>query len=181
MLFTQRSPIGLLAAIASLTQVHASPIAEAGSDLVPIQSEVLAIDGLSNATITWYGEDSSFLTKRSPSLAARGCGSNDVFCATNHHASNTLCRTLVNTFNGATYGIPPAPRAVCLSGSDGQCCVSWSAVVQNLGASELFSAAQKTYNQCSNYITSGVSGYTTNTQLNGVCLHQCLSNQPGGC
>jgi hypothetical protein len=77
-------------------------------------------------------------------------------------------------------GVPESPRAICLDMGFGQCCISWSKPVPGLVYNNLYSAAEAVRDGCFG-LSNRISGYAENTSLNGVCLHQCFSNQPGGC
>ncbi|KAJ7056269.1 hypothetical protein C8F01DRAFT_367600 [Mycena amicta] len=112
-------------------------------------------------------------------LNARACGTNNVTCSTAHTASTSICSQLVNSLDTGT-SIGNSPRSICLGqSSSNQCCVSWSAAVGTMPESDLFSAAQKTFNGCWSAVSG--SGLARNVNLDGVCVTQCLSNRPDGC
>jgi hypothetical protein len=178
MMFTAKLLVSLISMM-SLAQIHASPITEAETGLIVLQTDERAD---LNGTITWYGEGSNHKRTELAEFSSAACGTNDVKCATNQLAPGFTCQTLINTVrtNGAG-GVPESPRAVCLNSAQGQCCISWSKAVPGLVYNNLYSAANSVFNGCIGLTNPSVSGFTENTSLNGVCLHQCLSNRPGGC
>lgn len=53
----------------------------------------------------------------------RRCGSNQVTCNNVHAAYTSVCSALISTLGNA--GVSTSPRAICLSQSGNQCCISW--------------------------------------------------------
>ncbi|KAJ7615956.1 hypothetical protein FB45DRAFT_680231, partial [Roridomyces roridus] len=71
-----------------------------------------------------------------------------------------------------------SPRSICQTVNGNQCCVSWANAVSGLIQLDLVSAANDVLNDCGG---NDISGLTRNTNLNGICTTQCLSNRPSGC
>ncbi len=120
--------------------------------------------------------------KRSPAALERRCGSNQVECYGSHVASTSTCAQLIVSVVGprAQTPIPSSPRSFCLTGSGGQCCISWANVVNNAVYKDLVSSAMAVNDQCQNS-AGQVSGLTRDTLIGSTCTTQCLSGRPDGC
>lgn len=108
---------------------------------------------------------------------ARRCGSNQVACDSSHMAYTSVCSALMNTLSNT--GVNTSPRALCLTQSGNQCCISWGNVVPGLLQSDLWNGANNARNVCGG--GGLVSAVVHDTSLHGVCTNQCLSNRPTGC
>lgn len=107
----------------------------------------------------------------------RRCGSNQVVCDGSNMAYTSVCNALISTLSGA--GVSTSPRAICLSQSGNQCCISWGNVVPGLVQNSLYNAANNARNGCGG--GGLVSAVVRDVSLHGVCTNQCLSNRPTGC
>ncbi|EJD46708.1 hypothetical protein AURDEDRAFT_63094 [Auricularia subglabra TFB-10046 SS5] len=164
----------LLVASFVAAQAYATPMPVAA----PEELVVLATKDTSFGTLTYYGLAPG-ANATTPALAvARRCGSNDVTCSGYNIPSARVCASLISSLraNGGTPW-PASPRSVCLS-SGSTCCVSWHDPVPGLVEGYLIGAADAAFNAC---VVDGLSGATTNTNLNGVCTRQCLSDRATGC
>ncbi|EJD46680.1 hypothetical protein AURDEDRAFT_46913, partial [Auricularia subglabra TFB-10046 SS5] len=108
---------------------------------------------------------------------ARACGSNDVKCDGGHVPPVNTCVDLINSVRDNGRVLSKSPRSICLS-NGGTCCISWRDVVPDFPEAFLYNAAVAAHNTC---VFNGLSGATENTNLNGVCTRQCLSNRATGC
>lgn len=165
----------LFAALAAFA-VNATPTPEA-----PTSEELVILDTreTSFGTLTYYGRTASANTTASaPALTSRSCGSNDVTCDGSNVPNASTCKSLIASLsaNGNTR-LPITPFSVCLN-SGGTCCVSWHDLAGNLQEKHLVNAANAAYNGC---VVRGLSGATSNTNLEGTCTRQCLSNRPDNC
>lgn len=88
-----------------------------------------------------------------------------------------VCLALISTLSGA--GVSTSPRAICLSQSGNQCCISWGNVVPGLVQNSLYNGANNARNGCGGGVL--VSAVVRDVNLHGVCTNQCLSNRPSGC
>ncbi|GKT52492.1 uncharacterized protein ColSpa_12673 [Colletotrichum spaethianum] len=137
-------------------------------------------------TATWYGDaEDSPISKRAPENEAtslnRRCGSNAVTCSGSHQGPASACAQLIVSIAGPRSGqsVPSSPRSFCLTGSGGNCCVSWANPLSNAYYSQLVPAAQKVNNQCQS--GGWVSGLSRDTLIGNTCTTQCLSDRPNGC
>ncbi|KAJ4390440.1 hypothetical protein N0V85_007222 [Neurospora sp. IMI 360204] len=148
---------------------------------VPAEDGLIIIEQteIEDGTITWYGEESTPITARSPLSPElhKRCGSNAVTCSGSHKAYAPVCTNLIN--NLSTQSIPQSPRSVCLTQGGNQCCISWANVVQDAQFWYLQSAASKALNGCVS--NSYVSGLTRDTLIGNTCTTQCLSDRASGC
>ncbi|KAF7350039.1 hypothetical protein MVEN_01305600 [Mycena venus] len=153
-------------------QTRASPVADA-SDLV-----VLSTQETANGTITIWGY-SDGASKRADTLEKRQCGGNAITCSGSHTADINSCRQLISSLSSNSgSGVGTSPRSICTTQNGNQCCVSWADAVSGLTQGDLVDAAQEILNDCGG---SSVSGLSRDTDLNGVCTTQCLSNRADGC
>ncbi|KAK2594578.1 hypothetical protein QQS21_007708 [Conoideocrella luteorostrata] len=171
MLFSKRA-LFLAGALSHLAS--AIPAPDVPADLV-----VLEQFETEHGTATWYG--SAGPEKRAPVDLERRCGSNAVTCSGSHQGSASTCAQLIVSIVGprAQTPIPASPRSFCLSGSGGNCCVSWSQVVNNAVYGDLVSAAKAVNNQCQS--NGKVSGLARDVLVGSTCTTQCLSDRPNGC
>ncbi|KAJ7505963.1 hypothetical protein B0H11DRAFT_1850562 [Mycena galericulata] len=154
-------------------QAHASPVADDASDLVLLSTQETA-----NGTITIWGYPND-ASEHTVGLEKRQCGSNAVTCSGSNTADVNSCRQLISSLrSNAGQGLGTSPRSICTTQNGNQCCVSWANAVSGLTQGNLVNAAQDVLNTCAG---STVSGLTRNTNLNGVCTTQCLSNRATGC
>ncbi|KAJ7740787.1 hypothetical protein B0H14DRAFT_2989875 [Mycena olivaceomarginata] len=154
-------------------QARASPVADGASDLVLLSTQETA-----NGTLTFWGYPDG-ASKRAVGLEKRQCGSNAVTCSGSHTADVNSCRQLISSLrsNGGQ-GVGTSPRSICTTQNGNQCCVSWADAVSGLTQGNLVNAAQAVLNDCAG---STVSGLSRDTNLNGVCTTECLSNRATGC
>ncbi|EJD40233.1 hypothetical protein AURDEDRAFT_115903 [Auricularia subglabra TFB-10046 SS5] len=144
--------------------------------LVAIKTEVTPVGEL-----VFYGlpQGVDNTTALKPGDVHKRCGTDIVHCDGVHAVPNAdPCGALI--YGGLQYNndiLPDAARAICVT-THGMCCISWSKPTYALRNSALFYAAVKTFGGC---VVHGASGRTTDTNLNGVCAVQCLSNRPDGC
>ncbi|EJD46735.1 hypothetical protein AURDEDRAFT_63018 [Auricularia subglabra TFB-10046 SS5] len=155
-------------------QAYATPTPVAATE----ELVVLGTKDTSFGKLTYYGPAPSANSTTAAVTVARRCGSNDVTCSGYNIPSASVCASLISSLrtNGGTPW-PASPRSICLS-SGSTCCVSWHDPVPGLVEGYLIGAADAAFNAC---VTDGLSGATTNTNLNGVCTRQCLSDRPTGC
>jgi hypothetical protein len=134
-------------------------------------------------TLTVYGAapDSAAEAAFTPVLDSRQtCGSRTFTCYGSHAPAVGPCSQLISiTRNDPNRVLSLSPRSICLNSGGTQCCISWSAPVQNLRQGSLTNAAQLVLDRCVSDL--GQSGLTRNTDLQGTCATQCLSNRPDGC
>ncbi|KAJ7613212.1 hypothetical protein FB45DRAFT_759295 [Roridomyces roridus] len=164
-------------------QVQGSPAAanSDGGDLV-----ILSTQETPTGTITIWGvPDGSSSSKRTEADSAsvpikkRQCGTNNVTCSGSHTADRNACLQLVGSLSANSgQGVGVAPRSICQTVNGNQCCVSWANPVSGLTQGQLVNSANDVLNDCSG---NDISGLTRNTNLNGICTTQCLSNRPSGC
>ncbi|KAJ6528447.1 hypothetical protein B0H19DRAFT_969072 [Mycena capillaripes] len=153
-------------------QARASPVADA-SDLVLLSTQEAA-----NGTITFWGYPDG-ASERAVGALEKRCGTNDITCSGSHAADVNSCSQLISSLrNHAGQGVGTSPRSICISQNGNQCCVSWANPVSGLTQNDLVNAAQKIFNDCGGNTKSGLS---RNTNLNGVCTTECLSDRPTGC
>ncbi|KAJ7795114.1 hypothetical protein B0H14DRAFT_2920986 [Mycena olivaceomarginata] len=148
-------------------QARASPVADDASDLVLLSTQETA-----NGTLTFWGYPDG--------ASKRACGNNAVTCSGSHTADVNSCRQLISSLSsngGQAWGVP-SPRSICTTQNGNQCCVSWADAVSGLTQGNLVNAAQAVLNDCAG---STVSGLSRDTNLNGVCTTECLSNRATGC
>ncbi|KAJ7456484.1 hypothetical protein FB451DRAFT_1276107 [Mycena latifolia] len=173
MRFSNLSAAAVLAVAAGL--VHAAP-----TDTYPglVISKIVSM-GEYNLTYWSDAPGGNSITNRD-ALAGRACsGTNDVTCSGSHKAEGGICQQLVNSLNsnsGTVIG--DSPRSICLGQGGNECCVSWSAAVGAMPQGDLFTAANKIFQDC---FGSTISGLARNVNLNGGCVTECLSNRPTGC
>jgi hypothetical protein len=178
MLFT---PTGLTAALTLLlTSVCALPTTDTAAN----PFKILLSEKVPAGTLIWYGyetETTSSLSRSLASLLPRACGTNNVFCDTNHSADAQVCANLISTLSQfGSDSVPQSPRSICLIGNAGaRCCVSWANAVPGLVKSNLVNAATAALNGCRT--PNAVSALTRNTLLQSTCTTQCLSDRPNGC
>ncbi|KAJ7754727.1 hypothetical protein B0H14DRAFT_3166462 [Mycena olivaceomarginata] len=162
-------------------QARASPVADDASDLVLLSTQETA-----NGTLTFWGYPDG-ASKRAVGLEKRQCGNNAVTCSGSHTADVNSCRQLISSLssNGGQgvgketdTGQKRPPRSICTTQNGNQCCVSWADAVSGLTQGNLVNAAQAVLNDCAG---STVSGLSRDTNLNGVCTTECLSNRATGC
>ncbi|EJD50783.1 hypothetical protein AURDEDRAFT_47322, partial [Auricularia subglabra TFB-10046 SS5] len=161
-----------LAAIA--TVVCAAPAAPDGN-LVVIKTE----DSL-HGPLVFYGlPGGTNETVAARGLTERACGTNNVQCSGSNVPNRQACSNLIASLNtnGGT-GVGNSPRSICQTTNGNQCCVSWADVASGLTEGELVPAANAVFNGC---VVNGQSGVSRNTDLNGVCTTQCLSDRATGC
>ncbi|KAF8144969.1 hypothetical protein K438DRAFT_1735693 [Mycena galopus ATCC 62051] len=163
--------IALVLLALAFFQARASPVVEDASDLV-----VLSTQETANGTITVWGyADGAF----ERAVEKRQCGGNAVTCSGSHTADVNSCRQLISSLSSsAGSGLGTSPRSLCVTQSGNQCCVSWADAVSGLVQGDLVNAAVAVFNDCAG---STVSGLSRDTNLNGVCTTECLSNRPTGC
>ncbi|EJD46683.1 hypothetical protein AURDEDRAFT_63090 [Auricularia subglabra TFB-10046 SS5] len=164
--------VGLLVTSAYGIPEPRTTAAAAGEKLVVIKTE----DTPTGKLVT-YGTAGGISDAAVPGALA--CGSNDVVCDSSNVPSSDACSNLLNVLNSnGGVQLDPTARSICQSANGFQCCVSWASNVSGLHVGDLVSAASKSYNSC---VVNGRSARTLNTNLNGVCTVQCLSNRPDGC
>ncbi|KAH8755112.1 hypothetical protein F5883DRAFT_430934 [Diaporthe sp. PMI_573] len=152
---------------------------ESGQTLVLLSSESVPAGNL-----TIWGVPDNDITA-SPDIADdvahpavdRRCGSNQVTCDSAHAAYTSVCSALIGTLGNA--GVSTSPRAICLSQSGNQCCISWGNEVPGLVQGDLRNGANNARDRCGG--GGLVSAVVRDTNLHGVCTNQCLSNRPTGC
>ncbi|EJD50239.1 hypothetical protein AURDEDRAFT_112316 [Auricularia subglabra TFB-10046 SS5] len=163
----------ILAALA-VFQVQAAP-APGDEALVVVKTE----DSI-HGPLVFYGlPGTANETVAARGLTERACGTNNVQCSGRHVPDNQACQNLINALNansGSSVG--NSPRSICLTTNGNQCCVSWAKVAPGLTQGILVSAANAVQNDC---VVNGQSGLSRNTNLNGICTTQCLSNRATGC
>ncbi|EJD46695.1 hypothetical protein AURDEDRAFT_62926 [Auricularia subglabra TFB-10046 SS5] len=161
----------LVAALLAFKAAGAAVTVPETEELVVISSEITPV-----GTLTYYGlaAGSANITN----AVTSACGSNNLKCDGGHVPNANLCNNLIDSLsNDGGRSVAPSPRSICLS-NGGTCCVSWHNVVPGLVQGHLVNAARDAYNGC---VTHGFSGATDDTNLNGICTRQCLSNRPDGC
>ncbi|KAJ7622191.1 hypothetical protein FB45DRAFT_980575 [Roridomyces roridus] len=164
----------ILAAIAVLHgQVHASPAAGMPEETPSGTITIWGVpDGVPNSKRTTADSAAVPIEKRQ-------CGSNNVNCSGSHTADRNACIQLVGSLSANSgQGVGVAPRSICQTVNGNQCCVSWANPASGLTQGELVSGANAVLNGCGG---NAISGLTRNTNLNGICTTQCLSNRPNGC
>ncbi|KAJ7609882.1 hypothetical protein FB45DRAFT_340093 [Roridomyces roridus] len=167
----------VLTALAFFQAARASPVNN--GELVLLSTEETA-----TGTITIWGiPDADTSAKReaalTPTQQKRQCGSNNVTCSGDHTADTNSCQQLINSLSSNSgQGVGTSPRSICQSVNGNQCCVSWADPVSGLTQGDLVSAAQEVLDDCGG---NSVSGLSRNTNLNGICTTQCLSNRADGC
>ncbi|KAF8183557.1 hypothetical protein K438DRAFT_1599517 [Mycena galopus ATCC 62051] len=154
-----------------LLQARASPASDV-SDLVVLSTEETA-----HGTITIWGYPNG-ASKRTDTLEKR-CGGNAITCSGSHTADVNSCRQLISSLqSNSGQGVGTSPRSICVTQNGNQCCISWANAVSGLTQGNLVNAAQQILNDCAG---STVSGLSRDTNLNGVCTTECLSNRATGC
>ncbi|KAF8183564.1 hypothetical protein K438DRAFT_1907972 [Mycena galopus ATCC 62051] len=163
----------LVVSALALFRARASPASDA-SDLVVLSTQETA-DG---ATITIWGYPNG-ASNRADTLEKRQCGGNAITCSGSHTADVNSCNQLISSLNNNSgQGLGTSPRSICATQNGNQCCVSWADAVSGLTQGDLVNAAQQILDDCGG---SSVSGLSRDTDLNGVCTTECLSNRATGC
>ncbi|KAK1750060.1 hypothetical protein QBC47DRAFT_439153 [Echria macrotheca] len=133
-----------------------------------------------HGTLVWYAHAATPEPEpESDGKLNKRCGSNKVECDNSHVPRAELCAILLNDLEEAYFDLRTNPRSLCLSQGADRCCVSWSKTVNGLNGAHLHTAASQVFSTCVWYRAK--SGLTRDTNLNGVCVTQCLSNRPDGC
>jgi len=186
--FTLTTALLLAAAGTGLAAPTTSQAAE-----VPAGLQILRVDPQPDGgVITWYGDSATEGTtpneEANPAVINKRCGSNQIECHTSHLAWYSNCLALTVNLNDNQGTMPTSPRSVCLAGPISYleampCCISWSKDAPGARKSHFYNAAFDTYNSCRDWQYGGyrVSGKSKDTNINGVCLTQCLSGRPDGC
>ncbi|EJD46682.1 hypothetical protein AURDEDRAFT_184239 [Auricularia subglabra TFB-10046 SS5] len=177
----------LIITLLATTRAYAAALAPAPSPSPTIPTGTTSLTGRLIALLTvdsragkltYYGLNASLPVLLEIGGLRKRCGSNAVGCDGSNVPKTAPCASLIyGAVQDDTDVLPDWVRAICLN-SNGQCCISWGAPTSGLRISTLYKAANKTFNSC---VTNGKSGYTRDTNLNGVCTDQCLSNRPDGC
>jgi len=164
----------------------AAPATSQAAAEVPAGLQILRVipqpDG---AVVTWYGDSATEGTtpneEANPAVINKRCGSNQIECHTSNQGYGDNCVALLNYLNGNQDTMQTSPRSICwaVPGLPMPCCVSWSKDAPGARIGSFYNAAAKTYNTCLD--TYLVSGKSKDTNINGVCLTQCLSVRPDGC
>ncbi|EJD50801.1 hypothetical protein AURDEDRAFT_111961 [Auricularia subglabra TFB-10046 SS5] len=172
MLFTKAFFLTALA----LLQVQAAPAPAASEETLVVLKTEDSIHG----PLVFYGlPGGANETVAARELTERACGTNNVQCFGSNVPNRQACQNLINSLsaNSGT-GVGNSPRSICQTTNGNQCCVSWADVASGLTQGMLVSAANAVQNGC---VVNGQSGVSRNTDLNGVCTTQCLSDRASGC
>ena len=152
---------------------------------VPAGLEILQVIPQGEGEIVIYGDSATEGTtaneELNPAVINKRCGSNQVECHTSNQADWTNCEGALLPYLYNNQGtMQTSPRSVCYTiNRYPQCCASWSKDAPGARIGQFYNAALKTYNTCLS--GSVVSGKSKDTNINGVCLTQCLSVRPDGC
>ncbi|KAF7317784.1 hypothetical protein MKEN_00866200 [Mycena kentingensis (nom. inval.)] len=175
-MFIKFNTVFVLAALL-FAQGQATPAPTTDGELV-----LLSTEETPTGTITIWGipEDGTVVAARDPeALEKRQCGTNNVTCSGDHTADRNACNQLVSSLSANSgQGVGTSPRSICQTVNGNQCCVSWANPVNGLTQGNLVPGAQAVLNGCGG---NSISGLTRNTNLNGICTTQCLSNRATGC
>ncbi|EJD39747.1 hypothetical protein AURDEDRAFT_171196 [Auricularia subglabra TFB-10046 SS5] len=165
----------MLAAALLAFQVAGTPVTVPPTEeLVVISSEITPV-----GTLTYYGRVAGAANVTSD--VASVCSSGNLACTpfgANAPDANT-CATLIETLqdNPGQAVVPQPPLAICLLAGS-RCCVSWRDPIPGLTRGHLVPSAKDILNSC---VTRGFSGSISDTNLNGFCTTECLSNIADGC
>ena len=199
MMFQQLAILGLAFAT-GISGMPAPTESETAGDLVITDTIDLGVNG----TLTYWSEATTVEARSlSVQLDPRvDCGGAKVECYSNYNADSNstppfplpcflfwpdhsvsltiqaACQSLIDSLywdNGASVG--PSPRSICLT-LNSRCCISWSKNVGQFPANYLWWAANAVEKTCARGLVDGIQ---RNTNLNGGCVTQCLSNRPNGC